>query len=394
MAARAHHRSAMSRPYGVLAVAGGFLLSLGLAWPAPSNQDPGGTIVYVGTYTDAGSHGIYRFRFDAETGAMGAPVLAGASENPSFLALHPNRSFLYAVNELDRYQGEATGAVSAFAIDARTGDLTLLDERPSGGGAPCHLCLDRAGRNLLVANYGGGSVAVLPVGTNGRLAPVSCLRVHQGSGPNRKRQETPHAHGIYLDREQRYALSPDLGADRVFVYRFDADKGQLEPQGAVELAPGSGPRHLAFDPPGSHVYVISEMLSTVTAFAYDGAAGSLQRLQTLSTLPSGYQGANTAAEIAVSADGRFVYGSNRGQDGLAVFRVGVGGRLARIAEVPAGGRAPRHFAIDPTGRWLLVAHQDSDSIAVFRLDPASGLPQASGGRLRLSRPVCLVFAAR
>ncbi len=377
----------------------GLGLSVTLAWPSRADTDaPRATTVYVGTYTDAGSRGIYRFTLDPGTGAVTAPVLAGESENPSFLALHPSGRFLYAVNELDRFQGQKTGAVSAFAIDARTGDLTLLDQRPSGGDAPCHLCLDRTGRNLLVANYGAGTVAVLPVGKDGRLAAASCLRVHEGSGPNAERQKTPHAHGIYLDPDQRFALSPDLGADRVFVDRFDAAKGQLEPHGTAALAPGSGPRHLAFDPSARHVYVISEMLSTVTAFAYDATAGTLRRFQTVSTLPSGYQGAREAAEVAVSADGRFVYGSNRGSgdghDSLAVFRVGTDGRLAAVGHLDVGGRAPRHFAIDPSGRWLLVALQDSDSIVVFRLDPATGLPKATGARLQLSRPVCLLFAAR
>src|SRR5262245_7843949 len=205
---------------------------------------------YVGTYTGGTSRGIYRLRFDSATGELGPPVLAAETKNPSFLALHPNGRWLYAVSEVSDFGGASTGAVSAFAIDARTGNLALLNQRPSEGADPCHLVVDRAGRHVLVANYTGGTVAVLPIEADGRLRPASSVRVHEGSGPNRERQERAHAHGIYLDAEERFAVSPDLGADRVFVYRFDAAKGTLEPHGAAALAPGSGPRHLTFDAKG------------------------------------------------------------------------------------------------------------------------------------------------
>lgn len=355
---------------------------------------PGQATVYVGTYTGAGSRGIYRFSFDLGSGAAGAPVLAAESENPSFLTLHPSGRFLYAVNEVETFEEEKAGAVSAYAIEASTGDLSLLNRRSSKGVAPCHSSVDRSGRQLLVANYGGGNVALLPIGTEGRLAPAAVVRAHSGSGPNRDRQQTPHAHGISLDPAERFALAPDLGADRVFVYRFDAAQGRLEPHGAAPLSPGSGPRHLAFDPAGRHVYVINELSSTITAFRYDADGGALHTLETVPTLPAGFAGASSTAEVAVSADGRFVYGSNRGHDSLAVFRTGADGRLTLVGHVGAGGRTPRHFCLDPSGRWLLVAHQDSDSIAVFRVDPESGLPADTGGRVAVSKPVCLLFAGR
>jgi 6-phosphogluconolactonase len=237
-------------------------------------------------------------------------------------------------------------------------------------------------------------VAVLPVGADGALAPASSVLAHQGSGPNRERQQAPHAHGIVLDPAQRFALATDLGADRVFIHRFDAARGRLETHGQALLPPGSGPRHLAFDPAGRYVYVISELLSTLSAFRYDAAAGALQALGTVSTLPAGFAGESSTAEVAVSPDGRFVYGSNRGHDSLAVFRVASDGRLGLVGQVPAGGRTPRHFALDPSGHWLLVAHQDSNSITVFRLDPASGLPLATATSIAVSRPVCILFAAR
>jgi 6-phosphogluconolactonase len=260
-----------------LTIASGLLL-LAVARPSSAVEPSGSATVYVGTYTDAGSRGIYRFTLDLATGAASAPVLAAESENPSFLALHPGGRFLYAVNEVESFEGEKAGALSGYAVDPKTGDLTLLNRRSSAGTAPCHLTLDRAGRNVLVANYGGGNVAVLPIGADGRLAPATCVRAHQGSGPNQDRQQAPHAHGIYLDRAERFAFSPDLGADRVFVYRFDAARGLLEPHGSAALAPGSGPRHLAFDPSGRHLFAINELLSTVTAFRYDAEAGVLRTL--------------------------------------------------------------------------------------------------------------------
>jgi 6-phosphogluconolactonase len=251
--------------------------------------------------------------------------------------------------------------------------------------------VDRTGGNVLVANYGGGTVAVLPIEADGRLKPASSVRAHEGSGPNKGRQEKPHAHGIYLDAAQRFAFSPDLGADRVFVYRFDAAKGTLEPHGAAPLEPGSGPRHLAFHPTGKYVYAINELLSTVTSFSYDAEKGVLTPFQTISALPDGFSGTSWTAEVAVSPDGRFVYGSNRGDDSLAVFRVdGATGRLTAAGHAPVGGKTPRHFTIDPTGRFILVGHQGSGTIAVLRLDPATGMPTPVGAPVKVDKPVCVL----
>jgi len=360
----------------------------------PGSAAAGSTLVYVGTYTDAGSRGVYRLSLDstASGATLGAPVLAGESQNPSFLALHPGGRVLYAVNEVDSFGGKPTGAVSAFAIDPRTGDLTLLNQQSSEGGGPCHLGVDRAGKNLLVANYGGGTVAVLPIDADGRLRPASSVQKHQGSGPNRERQEKPHAHGIYLDKAERFALATDLGADRVFVYAFDARAGTLTGHGSASLPPGSGPRHLAFDAAGTHVYVIDELSNDVIAFAYDPSAGALNALQRVSTVPAGAAAGNSTAEIALSKDGLHLYGSNRGRDTLAVFAVDpASGRLTPQGEVAAGGRTPRHFALDPSGRLLLAAHQESDSLSLLRLD-ASGMPATSGATAKVSRPVCVLFA--
>jgi 6-phosphogluconolactonase len=299
------------------------------------------------------------------------------------------------VGEIESFRGAKTGALSSFAIDPATGGLTLLNQQPSEGPGPCHLVVDKAGRNVLVANYGGGNVAALPIGDDGRLKPAVSVRAHEGSGPDQARQEKPHAHGIYLDAAERFALSPDLGADRVFVYRFDSTRGALEPQGTAPLDPGSGPRHLTFHPSGRYAYVINELLSTVTALAYDATKGALAPVQTVTTLPEGFSGTSWTAEVAVSPDGRFLYGSNRGHDSLAVFRVDpTSGRLTAAGHVPVGGKTPRHFTIEPRGRWLLAAHQDSDSIAVFRLDPATGMPTPVGSPIAVPKPVCVLAVTR
>jgi 6-phosphogluconolactonase len=361
--------------------------------PAVSARQPARLAVYVGTYTDGASKGIYRFTIDGESGRATDPVLVAETRNPSFLALHPTGRFLYAVNEVGGSVDSPHGEVTAFSIDPRTGALTRLNAQSSRGAAPCHLVVDRRGRNVLVANYGGGTVAVLPIAEDGRLGPASSVRQHTGSGPNARRQQAPHAHGIHLDPAERFAFSPDLGADRVFVHRYDAAAGSLEPHGAGTVEPGSGPRHATLSADGRVLYAINELTSTITVFDVDAAKGTLAAVQAVSTLPAGFTGESWTAEIAISPDGRHVYGSNRGHDSVAVFAVEQGsGRLTARGHVPAGGKTPRHFAIDPTGRWMLVAHQGDDAIAVFRLDARTGLPSPTGVKVRVGRPVCLMFA--
>jgi len=375
-----------------------FVSVAGCAPVRPPPATPSGATrlaFYVGTYTGRGSRGIYRVELDMASGAWTEPVLAAETENPSFLALHPNGRVLYAVNEFGTFGGAATGAVSAFAIDRTSGSLTLLGQQASGGPDPCHLTVDGTGSNVLVANYTGGSVGVLPIDAEGRLQPASAVMRHEGTGPDRARQEGPHAHGIFLDAAERFALAADLGVDRIFVYRFDAAGGRLEPNDpvAVALEPGSGPRHLAWHPSGKYLYAINELRSTITAFSYDPGRGAAASFQTVTTLPDGFTGKNKAAEIVVSPDGRFLYASNRGDDSIALFAIdAASGALAPAGHVASGGRTPRHFAIDPSGRWLLVANQDSDSIVVFRLDAATGRPEQPGRPLALSNPVCILFA--
>lgn len=358
---------------------------------------PARYLVYFGTYTGPKSQGIYVTRFDATTGKLGMPELAAETKSPSFLAVHPNERFLYAVGEGTMLEGTRSGAVSAFALNKRSGQLSLLNQQPSGGLGPCHLALDSKGRCLLVANYGGGSVASLPVRKDGSLGePVSTIQ-HIGASVNPQRQAGPHAHFITADPRDRFALCCDLGLDQVLVYRLDPKRAALianDPPFAT-VKPGAGPRHLAFSPNGRFVFVINELASTVAVFAYDARRGTLAERQTVSTLPAGHPGTNTTcAEIAVHPSGKFVFGSNRGHDSIVTFAVDTKtGVLSHVAHQPTGGRTPRHFAIDPTGQWLLAENQASDTVTVFRIDPRSGRLAPTGQTAAVPSPVCAVFVA-
>jgi len=371
--------------------------SLVLAWMA---WTPGALakstdyLVYVGTYTGPKSAGIHAFRFNAKDGRAETPFLAAETAHPTFLALAPNKRFLYAVGELATFQGKKAGGVSAFSIDRATGKLDLLNQVSSGGPGPCHLVVDATGKWVLVANYGGGSVALLPIQGNGALGEAVSFHQHQGSSVNAQRQEAPHAHGVTLDAANRVAIVPDLGLDRLMIYRLDAAKGGFTahdpPHAAVK--PGSGPRHLAFAPDGKHAYVINELSSTVTVYAYDSAKATLAEVQTVSTLPDGFDGNNWTAEIEVHPTGQFVYGSNRGHDSIAVFaRDRQRGTLERVANVPTQGKVPRNFAIDPTGAWLWAANQGSDNLVLFRIDPERGLLQPAGVTVSIGAPVCVQY---
>jgi len=319
------------------------------------------SLLYIGTYTGPKSQGIYAYRFDAGTGRLTSLGLAAESVNPSFLAVDPSRRFLYAVNELSDYQGAKSGGVSAFAIDGRTGKLKFLNEVASRGAGPCHVSLDKTGKYVLVANYDGGSVAVFPVLKDGRLGEASAFVRHQGHGVNPQRQEGPHAHSIRTSPDNRFALAADLGLDELLVYRFDPAKGSLTPNAPAsgKVPAGAGARHFDFSPGGGFVYAINEMGSSVTAFSYNAATGVLRELQTISTLPQGFKGQNDDAEVVLHPSGRFLYGSNRGHDSIAVFAIHAQkGTLTPVEDIPTQGKTPRNFAIDPTGAYLFAANQD------------------------------------
>jgi 6-phosphogluconolactonase len=350
--------------------------------------------VYVGTYTSGKSKGIYLFHLDLATGKLAPEGLVAECESPSFLAIHPNHRFLYAVNEVSNFGGMNSGAVSAFAIEPKSGHLTRLNQQSSRGAGPCHLSVDHQGKDVLVANYGSGSVAVLPIQPDGRLGPATAFIQHEGKSANPQRQEGPHAHSINVDATNRFAFAADLGLDKILVYRFDAARGTLTPNdpAAATIDPGSGPRHFAFHPNGRFAYVINEMGSTVTALAYDAAKGTLKPLQTLSTLPEGFTGNSSTAEVQVHPSGKFLYGSNRGHDSIAIFKIDPDtGRLTPAGHQSTQGKTPRNFGIDPTGQYLLAANQDSDTIVVFRIDPATGALAPTGQVVEAPKPVCVKF---
>ncbi len=352
--------------------------------------------VYVGTYTGKKSKGIYRFDLDLATGKTGKVELAGQTLSPSFLAIHPDGRHLYAANEVGNFGGKKVGSVSAFVIDPKTGSLTLLNQESSGGAAPCHIILDKQGKHALVANYTGGSVCILPIGADGKLGPATAFVQHRGKGINPRRQEAPHAHSINLDAANRFAFVADLGLDKVLVYRYDAAKGTLTPNDppAADVKAGAGPRHFAFHPTGKFAYVINELDSTVTPFRYDAQRGVLTPGQSVSTLPRGFKGNTSTAEVVVHPSGKFVYGSNRGHDSIAIFTVNEQtGALTSAGHQGQGIRTPRNFVIDPTGAYLLVANQDGDSVIVFRVDPMTGALTPTGGRAEVPTPVCLRFLA-
>ncbi len=358
--------------------------------PAPA----GPYWVFVGTYTGGKSRGIYRLGFDPSTGKATEPSLATESENPSFLAVHPSRRFLYAVNEVGRFEGKPGGGATAFALDAKEGALTRLNAESTMGAGPCHLSVDRTGKALLVANYGGGSVAALPIGEDGKLGKATSFIQHEGSSENKARQGEPHAHSINVDADNRFAVVADLGLDKLFVYRLDPARATLVPNDPpfASVEAGSGPRHFAFHPDGKRGYVINELKSTVTAFDYDPARGVLTDRETVSTLPKTFRGTSYTAEVQVHPSGKFLYGSNRGDDSIAVFAVDPGNGLLSMVEVESsGGKTPRNFGIDPTGRYLLAANQDSDSIVVFAIDPATGALTPTGQKLDVPKPVCVKF---
>ena len=354
--------------------------------------------VYFGTYTGAKSKGIYVSRFDSTTGKISEPELAVETRSPSFLALNPTGKFIYAAGEISDMP-DKRGGVSAFKRDPKTGKLMLMNQQSSGGGGPCHVSVDATGKTLLVANYGSGSIASLPIKTDGSLDEAATTLQHFGSSVNPKRQAGPHAHFIVPSPDNRFALSCDLGLDKILIYPLDAVASKLATNNSsfVTVAPGAGPRHLAFSTDGKFVYVINEMKLTITVFAYDAKTAAVAEVQTISTLPIDYvvTEKDSCAEIAVHPSGKFVYGSNRGHDSIAVFTADTKtGKLTLVQNESTQGKTPRHFAIDPSGRWLLAENQNSDSVVVFAIDNATGKLKPTGQTITVGSPVCAVFVPK
>jgi len=349
--------------------------------------------VYVGTYTRGQSKGIYLYRFAA--GTLTPQGLAAESSDPSFLAVSPDHRYLYAANEISTYEGQKSGSVSAFSIDRETGKLRLLNVVASGDPGPAHLTVDHTGKYALVANYGVGSVAVFPILADGRLGKATAHLPHAGHSVNPRRQRGPHAHSIYTSPDNRFALSPDLGTDQVYVYRFDAAQGTLVPNRPpfVAVAPGTGPRHLAFDPRGRFAYLVQEFGGILTVFSWDADGGILHQRETFPAAPRDYQGYNNCAEVFVHPNGKFLYVANRGHDSIGVYAINpVEGTLTPVEYASTQGKTPRSFALDPTGSCLIAANQESNTLVGFRLDPKTGHLTPTGQKLDIQAPACVVFA--
>ena len=349
-------------------------------------------LVFIGAYTQRDGSGISVARFNADTGELTTPELVVELANPSFVALHPSLSPLYAVTEFDDYQGDVIGALSAFSVDRSSGKLTFLNRQPTNGPGPCHVNVDASGRNAVVANYNGGSVAVLPINPDGSLnAPSDFVQHEGGAGVVPDRQGEPHAHSANLDHQTGWVYINDLGLDRIKSYQLDSSSGKLTPVGSdVELHPGAGPRHFDFHPDHAHTYAINELDNTITAMEYDRASGRLTPTQTVPALPDGWDGSSSCADLHISPDGRFIYGSNRGHDSIVIYGVdATTGQLEYVGHESTRGNNPRNFAIDPTGRYILAANQDTDNIVVFEIDGDSGKLTATGTEVTVSMPVCL-----
>ena len=365
----------------------------GLGTAASAQEADGKQWVYIGTYTRGDSRGIYRGEFDGVTGALTNIELAAEADNPSFLAVHPNGKYLYAVSEIDRGRD---GKVLAYEIDGESGGLRFLNEQTSRGSGPCDLEVDPSGRFVVAANYGGGSVVSIAINEDGSLGEVAGFVQHEGSSVNDSRQEGPHAHAVEFDKRSDRLFVADLGLDKVMVYRL-GEAGELvandPPFGETEG--GAGPRHVAMQPGERVLYSINELDSTVTVFTYNGEDGSLVRLQRVSTLPDGYTGGNSTAEIQAHPDGHLVYASNRGHDSIAIYGTdSITGILRPMGHESTRGQTPRYFGIDPSGRFLLAGNQRSNDIAVFSIDRATGGLSAAGDLVAVPSPVCMVFVGR
>ena len=364
------------------------------------------TPVYIGTYTrvlpyDTGrgtyGEGIYLYHLDMSSGALEFASVTTGIDNPSFVILDPEQRRLYATSEMTGPGGiEAPGYVSAFSIDPATFQLTFLDRKPSGGVWPAHMTTDEAGRFLLLVHYGDASTCVFPILQDGSLGEPTDRVRPPGLGADQDPRQVSHPHSVTLDAARRLAFVADKGMDRVLAYRLDTSSGKLtaaeEPW--VSVKPGAGPRHFDFHPGGKYAYVINELDSTIGAFAYDASKGTLREVQTVPTLPAGFSGANTGADIHVHPSGKFLYGSNRGHDSIAIYTIDEStGRLAHVGNEPTGGETPRNFGLDSTGAFLLAANQDSDTLVTFRIDQRSGRLAPTGHVAEVPSPACVRFLA-
>ncbi|MDP6111003.1 MAG: lactonase family protein [Planctomycetota bacterium] len=348
------------------------------------------TLVFVGSYSDAAQSGIHVYRLDSEKGAIEPISAIGGVKNPSFLAISPNKRNLYAVSEIGDFEGKPVGGVSGFSIDLEKGELQHINDQPCGGSGPCHLSVDQTGRYIVVANYGGGSVSMLPINEDGSLGEVSDFHQHEGSSVNEGRQKEPHAHSFFIDNSNRHALCSDLGIDKVMIYKLDLENGKLVPAGHAPIQPGAGPRHLDFHPNGKFIYVINELDNMMNVLNYNAETGETSDVEHVPTLPADFGGDSYTADVHISADGRFLYGSNRGHNSIVIYSVDADtGKITLVGHEPTQGDHPRNFCIDPSGQFLFAANQNNDNIVPFRIDQETGELNETGHITEVNKPVCV-----
>ncbi len=349
--------------------------------------------MYVGTYSLRGSEGIYVYEFDRKVGTMKPVQAVSNAKSPSFLAIHPSGNYLYSVNE----GADKLGGVSAYAIDKATGKLQFLNGQSSLGGGPCHISIDQTGKTAFVSNYGGGSLAVLPINADGTLrAPTDSVQ-DAGTGPNTQRQEHAHVHSATLAPDNRFVYVADLTTDKLNIFDVDAKASTVKPASTpyASVKPGSGPRHFTFHPNGKYAYLVEELTSTVAVFSRNAQTGALTLLDdNVKTLPADFTGQNTSADIHIDPSGKFLYQSNRGANTLAIFAIGTDGKLTKVGDQPTEGKTPRNFLIDPKGDFVFVAHQDSDNITIFKRDQKTGKLTYTGQSVKVPAPVCVLMATR
>ncbi|NYF91060.1 lactonase family protein [Tunturiibacter empetritectus] len=348
----------------------------------------------VGTQTSGSSKGIYSYSFASSTGDLTALSLAAEAENPTFLALAPDGKTVVVANELDKFEGKDGGAVSTFTLDRTKTRLSKVSQVASGGGGTCHVAFDRTGKAAFAANYGGGSAASFAVGAGGALSPAVSFFQYSGHGPNAERQTAPHAHRVTVSPDNRFLLVNDLGLDTIHIYRLDAATAKLVPNepAAWKSAPGAGPRALRFHPNGRVAYCVTEMTSSVVVLRWDSARGALETVQEVVMRPADFSGVSSGNDIVIDREAKFAYATDRFDDIVVIFAISpTDGRLSVVDRIPCGGKVPRHLALDPSGRWLLIANQESDNISVLARDEKTGKLTDAGKSFPLSRPQCLVF---
>lgn len=346
--------------------------------------------LYVGAYTQGEEEGIDMYRFHSADGSLEYLLTTTGVMNPSYLAISKDNNLLLAVNEVVEFEGEKSGAISAFSITQETGELNFINQTSTGGGAPCYVSMDGESKIALVANYVGGNVAAFSIGGDGSLSSYSDLIQHEKAMADTSGQNPAHAHCIVFDPDEKHVLAVDLGIDQVISYKIDKANVQLEKAEVFNAEPGAGPRHLVFHPNGKLVFIINELNSTITSCSYDVNTGALSGIMNVSTLPVDFEGKNSCADIHVSADGRFLYGSNRGHDSIVVFEIDQdSGALTYLSHHSVHGNTPRNFMIDPTGKYVLVANQNSNNIVVFSRDEQTGMLSDTGIEVETSKPVCL-----